>query len=144
MKKFQLTENLMLHEYFDRATYLKYERANALHKLAYKLDKQLVEADQMLRDYFGRVTINNWYEGGSRNWSGYRTPASSYYSKDSLHSEAKASDKLFENASADEVRLYIMKNWKFLGITAIEAGVPWIHSDTRFIPFQTKLFIFNK
>jgi len=142
MKKLQLTNNLWLHEYVDKETYLYYEKMNKLHKLAYKLDNKLIKSDQLLREFFGRVIINNWNEGGSRNWSGLRNINSQYYKKDSLHTEFKASDKIFENATPKEVQDYILITWKELGISAIELDKSWTHTDTRFIPFQKQLFTF--
>ncbi len=144
MQKLKLSKNLWLHEYVDKETYLNYEKANKLHKLAYKIDKDLLRSDQMLRDAFGPVIINNWYEGGERQWSGLRLPHSPYFNPDSLHSEFKASDKIFLNNSAEEVRNFIKEKWTLLGITAIEDNVSWLHSDTRFIPYQKTLLIFNK
>ena len=142
MKKIKLTTNLWLHEYIDKETYLFYERNNKLHKLAYKLDKELIMSDQMLRDYFGKVTINNWDNGGKRERSGLRTLNSSYYRKDSMHSVFKASDKIFEHATQNQIQNYVLINWKELGISAIELNVSWTHTDTRFIPYQNKLYTF--
>ena len=144
MEKFKLTKNLWLHEYVDKETYIAYHNANILHKLAYKIDADMLRADQLLRDKFGEVTINNWFYGGDKEWRGLRLPFSKDYSKDSLHSEFKGSDKIFKYATANEVLMYIQKNWRELGITAIEIGVGWVHSDTRFIPNQKHLFIFSK
>ena len=95
------------------------------------VDKRLVEADQKLRDKFGPVTINNWWHGGDRNWSGIRTPGSSYYSETSQHSWGRASDKVFKDAPAAEVRMHIKTAWVQLGITCIEENVTWVHSDVR-------------
>jgi hypothetical protein len=107
------------------------------------IDKRLVEADQKLRDKFGAITINNWISGGNRQWSGIRTLDSQYYSYTSQHAWGRASDKIFSKATSDEVREYIKLHWKGLGITAIEDGVPWVHSDVRFILNQTELNIFS-
>lgn len=88
-------------------------------------------ADQKLRDHFGSVTINNWWNGGNRNWSGIRTVDSSYFSQTAQHAFGRASDKLFTNATAEEVRKYIKQYWRKLGITCIEDKVGWVHSDVR-------------
>lgn len=128
MKRIKLTANLWLDEYIPKGLYVKY--SGRPHILIGALDKRLIESDQKLRDVFGSVLINNWWTGGNRNWSGIRTPDSSYYSPTSQHSFGRASDKIFK-APAAEVREYIKKNWKQLGITCIEENVGWVHSDVR-------------
>lgn len=129
MSRISLTANLFLDEYIPEAMYRKYE--DRPHILIGLIDRRLVEADQQLRDKFGRVAINNWWGDGNRNWSGLRTPDSPYYSRTSQHSFGRASDKIFKEATAEEVRNYIKANWQTLGITCIEDNVTWVHSDVR-------------
>jgi len=129
MERIQLTENLYLDEYIPKELYMEYR--DRPHILIGMIDKRLVTADQLLRDRFGPVTINNWIHGGDRNWSGIRTPASPDYSGTSQHSFGRASDKLFVNATAEEVREFIRGNWQYLGIGCIEKDVSWVHSDVR-------------
>ncbi len=130
MNRIQLTANLFLDEYIPKDLYLKY--VGREHILIGLLDKRLITADQSLRNHFGAVTINNWWDQGNRNWSGLRTPDTSYYSPTSQHSFDRASDKLFKDATPDEVRIYIKQYWKELGITCIEDNVTWTHSDVRY------------
>jgi hypothetical protein len=59
----------------------------------------------------------------------------------SQHSWGRASDKLYKNATAEEVREYIKENWKELGIACIEEGVSWVHSDVRYIMDQKDLLL---
>jgi len=141
MKRIELTKNLYLDEYISEKLYKKYLKKP--HILIGLLDCRLIKSDQKLRDKFGVVTINNWISDGSRNFSGLRMGGDSYYSKTSQHSFGRASDKLFKNATAEEVRLYIKDNWEELGITSIELGVSWVHSDVRNILNQTSLLAFN-
>ena len=136
MKRVQLTPNLFLDEYIPKDAYLKYQ--NKPHILISLLDDRLIKSDQMLRDKFGPITINNWWVGGDRNWSGLRTTDSPYYSMTSQHSYGRASDKLFK-VSSQEVREYIKQNWKQLGITRIEDNVSWVHSDVGFTQLDTLL-----
>jgi hypothetical protein len=95
------------------------------------IDQRLIQADQKLRDVFGPVTINNWWVGGMRNWSGLRTKESSYYSSTSMHSAGKASDKLFKNFDSEEVQEWVKEHWKEIGITRMEIGVFWVHTDVK-------------
>lgn len=127
-----ITTNLFLDEYIPKELYLKFEKNP--HILLGLLDRKLIQADQKLRDEFGPVTINNWWNGGDRNWSGLRTSDSPNFSETSQHTFGRASDKLF-NVPAEEVRKYIEKNYLDLGITCIELKVNWVHSDVRFHTF---------
>jgi len=129
MKSIKLTNNLSLHEYIPRELYTKYEGRE--HILIGLLDKRLVEADQLLRKRFGAVTINDWWWGGTRNWSGLRTADSSYFSPTSQHSFGRASDKLFKNVTAEEVIEDIKINHLTYGITGLEEMVNWVHTDVR-------------
>jgi hypothetical protein len=140
MKRIPLTDNLYLDEYISKELYIKYHEKKP-HYLLNMLSRQTVISDQMLRDHFGTVIINNWIADGDRQWSGIRTIDSSYYRQFSEHTYGRASDKLFKYATAEEVREYIEDYWKELGITCIEKDVSWVHSDNRYILNQTKLLI---
>ncbi len=140
MNRIKLTNNLWLDEYIPRELYLKFK--DKPHILIGLLDRRLVMADQMLRDVFGSVTINNWFVGGERNWSGIRTPDSPYYSETSQHSWGRASDKLFKNVTAQEVREYIKGMYEELGITCIEENVSWVHSDVRWTRSTDLLIVY--
>ena len=129
-KRISLTKNLFLDEYIPKKLYTQYEKSP--NKLIWMLDKRLVDSDQMLRNIFGPVTINNWWSGGDRQWSGIRTAASPDFSPASLHAFGRASDKLFRDAPALKVQDYVQKNWQTLGVTGLELGVTWVHTDTRY------------
>jgi len=134
LKRVQLSKNLWLHEYIDEKLYREYEAKNQLYKLVWRLDSRLIIADQLLRDKFGSITINNWMYDGDRNWSGLRTPESPYYSENSQHSFGRASDKLFK-VDASVVIKYIQDNYesifKALGIGGLEIRATWVHWDLR-------------
>ena len=138
MTRIPITKNLFLDEYIPKEVYMKYIDHPWI--LLGLIDERVVKADQMLRNYFGPVTINNWWDGNNRNWSGVRNPNSPDYSPESQHTFGRASDKLF-NATAEEVRTYIKTNFITLGITCIEANVSWVHSDVRNVQDPTKLLI---
>jgi hypothetical protein len=129
MNRISLTKNLFLDEYIPKSVYKKY--INKPWILIGLIDNRLIKADQLLRDYFGEVTINNWFDGGIRNWSGLRTSDSPEFAPESQHTFGRASDKIFKNATAEEVREYIKNSYKTLGITCIEDKVTWVHSDVR-------------
>ncbi|MCO6501358.1 MAG: hypothetical protein J5I47_13415 [Vicingus serpentipes] len=139
LPKINLTPKLYLHEYIPESLYVKYAKSKP-HYLIGLLDKKLITVDQFMRERYGKVTINNWYYGGNRNWSGIRTPDSPYYSQFSQHSYGRASDKIFKEITAEEVRADIKNNYvslyKELGLSCIEDNVDWLHSDVRFHNFS--------
>jgi len=153
MKTYKLTKNLWLHEYIPEQLYKQYCEFKP-HYLFGLIDRRILTIDQFMRYRYGPVFINTWKDENDiadindRNWSGIRTPDSSYYSFTSQHSFGRASDKIFLNMTANEVREDIIKNYdllyKPLGLTAIEDGVNWIHSDVRLLMVKGKLFVFSK
>ncbi len=96
------------------------------------IDSRILFMADLLREQFGPATINNWYWGGNREWSGLRTSDSPYYSKYSQHTFGRAVDMLFKNAVAETVRQRILEMpGMYIGINAIEMGVSWVHIDCR-------------
>ena len=80
------------------------------------------------------MTVNNYYWGKNREWSGLRTSDSPYYSAFSQHTFGRAADCLFSGISAEEVRQDILANpqdndFKLIG--SLELGVSWLHFDVR-------------
>ena len=98
------------------------------------LDERLLITLDRLRNRYGRMTVNNYYWGGGREWSGLRTPDSPYYSKYSQHSFGRGADSLFKDVTVDEVRQDILNNPDdpcFEFINSLELGVNWLHFDVR-------------
>jgi len=76
--------------------------------------------------------LNNYKFGGTRLWSGLRTPDSPYYSETSQHSLGKAFDVVFKYVQAEEVREFILNNRDlFPYVTGLELDVSWLHFDVR-------------
>ena len=98
------------------------------------LDERLLISLDLLRKRFGPMTVNNYYWGKDREWSGLRTSDSPYYSRFSQHSFGRAADCLFKNKTAEEVRKEIINNPDdpdFELIGSVELGVSWLHFDVR-------------
>lgn len=135
MKTIKLSKNFFLHEYIDQQTYADYEGIGKLHHLVWRLDSRLIALDQLLRDRHGAITINNWHEGGEREWSGLRTLGSTYYSPNSQHSFGRGSDKIFHDKEAKEVIQDIRDNYnniyKQTGLRGLEVRASWVHTDVR-------------
>jgi len=136
-------EHFLPHELVDQDTYALFkDQPDTIYRLF--PDGLLMAADD-LRELFGSTTINNWYYGGERQWSGFRHERSRYFSKTSEHSSCNALDMVFSNAEVPAVFGYIMANEaKFydLGIRRIESleatakhqGVSagnWLHLDVK-------------
>ncbi len=118
-----------IHELVPKKMYEKYGE-----KAWRYVDVRLIETIDKLKEHFnlGTMTINNYGFGGSREWSGIRTPESQNYSYGSQHSFANAFDIVFSDYSAEEVRNYIINNRDlFPHINGLELGVIWVHLDVR-------------
>lgn len=140
MERIKLSTNLYLDEYIPKELYLKHH--DDIQFLMSLIHEDVIVTDQLLRDKFGAVTINNWWSGGERNYSGFRPDDCPIGAKHSDHKKGMASDKLFAKATPDEVRTYIKENWKTLGISRIEANVNWVHTSVAYTGLN-KLEIFN-
>ncbi len=118
-----------LHELVPEEVYL--ERGESAWE---SLDESMLMSLDRLREHYGLMTVNNWYWGGSRQWSGLRIPGSPNYKPYSQHTFGRAADCLFEKYSAEEVRKDILStpnDSKFELISSIELDVSWLHFDVR-------------
>jgi len=98
------------------------------------LDERLLITLDRLRERYGSMTVNNWYWGKDREWSGLRTKESPFYSPCSQHSFGRAADCLFADKSAEAVRKDILAapdDETFALIGSLELGVSWLHFDVR-------------
>ena len=121
--------HFQLHELLPPDLY--YARGDAGWQL---LDERLLRAIDALRDWYGPMTINNWYWGGEREWSGLRTPDSPYYSETSQHSYGRAADCLFADVPVEMVRTEILEHPDepaHKRINSLELDVSWLHIDVR-------------
>ena len=123
------SKHFAIHELVPQYIYSKYRDR------AWKfIDSRLIETIDAIKEAFplGTITINNYFWGGNRNWSGLRTPKSDYYSETSQHSFGRAVDMIFSEYEADHIRKYIKKNpVKFPYVKGLEEGVSWVHLDLR-------------
>ena len=95
-------------------------------------DSRAITMLDRLKEVFseGTITVNNWYWGGDREWSGLRTSESPYYSPTSQHTFGRAFDCVFSAYSAEQVRTYLLRHQsEFKYITRLEEGVSWLHFD---------------
>ncbi len=107
------------------------------------LDPRMLWTLDQLRDRYGSMTVNSYYWGGKREWSGLRTPNSPYYSETSGHTTGTAADVLFARHRSQKVRDDIFENpddkaFKF--ITELELGISWFHFSVRNSPKLTTYY----
>ena len=98
------------------------------------IDDKLIDTIDAIKKKFplGSMTINNYYWGGDRGWSGVRTKESPWYSDKSQHTRGKAIDAIFSQYTTEEVRSYILANpEEFPHVKGVELGVSWLHIDVR-------------
>ncbi len=98
------------------------------------LDDRLLITLDALRDRFGRMTVNNYFWGETREWSGLRTPESPFFSPYSQHTFGRAADCLFADIPAARVRQYILarpSDSTYQYINGIETDIDWLHFDVR-------------
>lgn len=126
MNRIKISENFFLDEYIPKELYLS---ADDPSKLISLIEPELIVSDQLLRNEFGPVIINNWWSGGDRHLSGFRPQDCKIGASKSDHKRGMASDKIFINTTANIVRMYIRENWEILGITKIEIDISWVHSS---------------
>jgi len=117
-----------VHEFVPKSFYEEYgEKAWRFVPIA------MIETADTLKERFplGTITINNYFWGGNREWSGIRTPSSPYYSETSMHSFG-AIDSVYSHYTAEEVRNDIICNpHLYPHVKGLELGVSWVHTDFR-------------
>ena len=131
MDRVKISENFYLDEVMHPTMYKKFGA-----KSRWFIDQRLIDIVQFIREKTGQpITVNDWYKGGRFKERGLRNPNTSTGAKYSQHKFGKALDFVVSGMSADEVRENILGEWKDdlmeLGLTAIEAGVSWVHIDIR-------------
>jgi len=94
-------------------------------------DDRLLKGIDLLRDDFGKVTINDWSWGGKFNYSGLR-PQSWYMNPSaSQHCYGRGADLKFKEVDAETVRTAILANEDRYSrfISRLEKDVAWLHCD---------------
>lgn len=137
-----MRHKLSEHFYFDEL-FSKYMCQNySTAQLQRMLHPRLMDAVEAIREAFGSgIYINNWYNGGDRQFSGFRepdtiNPLNRWYSITSAHSRCCAVDMISaDGRSANEMRDMIMyyENWFYkAGVRRLESGQDaptWVHMD---------------
>jgi hypothetical protein len=124
-----ICKHFQIHELVPKSVYM--DRGEKAWEL---FDPNALRTIDMLLDRYGSITINNWFWGGDREWSGLRIFGCPYFSPYSQHTFGRAFDNIFKEVTAEEVRQDIINNPDdptFRYIRAIELNTSWLHTDTR-------------
>jgi len=108
-------------------------------------DENILRVIDNIRETLDRpITINNWKIGGSFSLRGFRPKNTKIGAPQSAHKLGKAIDFDVKGMTAEEVRKYLIKNYKlFPEIGRIEDDVNWVHIDTIKKPNQKKIYLFK-
>lgn len=131
-KPVQVSKNFLLTEYIPESLYSLFGD-NAV----WFINPKLIETVQLIREKVGKpIFINNWYEGGTFHYSGFRTPECTEGAKLSQHRLGTAADLHVSGMDNAEFWTYIKTNRDklFPALTCMEniAYTPgWVHIDLR-------------
>ena len=128
------------YELVDRKTYE--ERGEASIEL---IDKGILHDLNLLRAWAGKpMTVNNWYLGGKRQCSGFRTQESKYYRPFSQHSFGRAIDAISRHHKPQDFHKEIILNKeKYKNISFIEIDISWLHIDSRINKCGSELVLWS-
>ena len=107
------------------------------NKSLWFIDSQIVDIAESIRNKVGKpVIINNWKDGGTYNYSGYRPPECNVGVKMSQHRWGRAVDIKVPGIDLLQLYSFIKRNPdKFPEITTLENinhTKTWLHADCRF------------
>lgn len=114
------------------------------------LDPRALAALENVREILNvPLTCNNWYEGGSRNYSGYREPGCGVGVKNSFHAKGMAFDLISNKLTAKEMREILDNNQDKLKIPIRvekwdnKGEISWLHIDVSPNTHGQKLYFFK-
>jgi hypothetical protein len=133
MSSIKLSKDFYLTEFVPKEIYAQFG-----NKSRWFINQKMVDIAQFLRDVTGLPgTINNWFDNGQYNFSGYRPPDCTVGGELSQHKFCNAIDYKAHGITPPEVLEVIKKNYaklRELGLTTVEdvSKTPtWNHLDCR-------------
>ncbi|EGV52881.1 hypothetical protein [Candidatus Endoriftia persephone] len=134
-----MSDYFHLAELVPPAIYTRFGEQRAWNFVNRRAYKNLIK----LRKYLGKpLIINNYHCGGEREWSGFRTPESPYFSATSQHAIANAYDIICVGLTPQEMQAVIQEKYQRFNIGGLEIAPSWTHIDWRFNPDQ-ELTVFH-
>ena len=107
-------------------------------KSVWFINPRIVLFLQWIKDQTGgsKVTVNNWYWGGKRKYSGYRPPDCKVGAEESSHKRSDGVDFIVDGFSPIQIRKLMKDNFEYLhkkfGLTGYELKTKtWTHGDFR-------------
>ena len=126
----KISNNFFIQEFVPREFYT--ENGNGSLKF---IDQRIVLACQYIREKLAKpITINNWNNGGERQYSGLRPFVCSVGVPYSQHKFGRAADLKCDVYTSEEMRELVKRYWGDLKkyISTIEDDtVGWLHIDCR-------------
>lgn len=99
------------------------------------LDESLLKVIDELREAHGKpVYCNNWDQGGTTQWRGYRPRYCPIGAPMSMHRKGMAFDLTLEGLTGEQARELVRKLHalgRLQGIRRIERKVSWLHIDSK-------------
>ena len=120
-------------EYFDIKELVPESMYQKYGELSWQFfDVNLLKVLDRLREQFGPLHVNNWYNDGPFSQRGIRDFDYGGIDNRSLHKFGKAVDFHSNTVCSEDIREYIL-NYKdeFPEIGGMELGTSWVHIDTR-------------
>jgi len=135
----KLLGNLIIQDFVPKEIYTAFG-----DKSIWFINKKVVTiTDFIIRKTGKDFYVNNWKDGGTINYCGYRPPDCLVGASKSQHKLTNAADIHSLDMKPDEVRQFIRDNFaelNDLGLTTIEKDTPtWTHFDTRWTMLETLL-----
>lgn len=130
---------MKINDYFDVREFVPPQIWNKFKESSiWFIDPKVIAIATAYREFFNvPIIINNWYNGGSFMYRGYRPPRANVGSEYSQHKMGRAFDCHTTAMSSRELHKLIIDNQKHFmefGLTTLEdpAFSPtWVHSDCR-------------
>jgi hypothetical protein len=120
-----------IYELVPQKLYEEYAERDQIHKLWLLFDGRILLAADIIREIYGKMTINNWWWGGDRDEAGWRFWDTLTGARLSQHKFGRALDPILHNVTADEVRHRIINREICNGlVTRVEDRVSWLHIDS--------------
>lgn len=139
----RLSKNFILPEFVPRDMYEAHG-----DKCIHLIDDRIIHIAQLLRDEFGVMVANTWYNFGNPNraeiqYRGWR-PWDHKSAEFSAHKFGRAIDLVSPKRDVEEMREHIIEHHKekFSVIRRIENKVGWLHVDVA-NTMTDELIIFN-
>jgi hypothetical protein len=109
-------------------------------------DERLLITMDRIRELFGRMQVNNWFNGGRHCFRGFRPPECELGARLSQHRFGRAVDLMPLDSTVEHIRETILDypgSPRFRHIGGLELDVSWLHIDVRGRRYKDKIMTFK-